>query len=142
MTLIGDSLRNTHLGADLVLVSLISGGVVCSASGDTSGLFSLTVPVLLCWTLPYQRVYLLNKIHWLQNGLAPTCVWAGFFAGPILQKSESVCFQLVCLEQIFPRPFLILLSDLLRHFRECDCLTSSFTLPYCSSCLSLHSSIP
>ena len=89
-----------------------------SPSGDASGLFSLTVPVLLCWMLPYQRVYLLNKIHWLQNERLPPCVWAGFFAGPILQKSENVCFQLVCLEQIFsPRPFLILLSDLLKHFR-------------------------
>lgn len=101
---------------------------VLSPSGDVSGLFSLTAPVFPCWMLPYQSVYLLNKISWLQNERLPHTVGAGFFAGPILQKSENICFQLVCREQIFP-PLSHLTRWPFEAFQGCNCLTSSFILP-------------
>ena len=112
----------------MVLVSLISNGVVCSAQVVMFQVYS-------AWQ--YQRFlvghYLIkvsiSSIKYPGFKMSSSHrVWAGFFAGPILQKSENVCFQLVCLEQLFP-PLSHLTLWPFKAFQGCNCLTSSFILP-------------
>ena len=78
---------------------------MCSPCGDVSGLFSMTVPVFSCWTLPYQSVCLPNKIYWLQNEWLPPCVgW--LLCWTHTTEIRAHLLQLTCLEQISPPPTL------------------------------------
>lgn len=100
----------------MVPVSLISNGLVCSAQVVMFQVYSAWQRQ--CFLVGcYLTKVSISSIKYPGFKMSGSHrVWAGFFAGPILQKSENICFQLVCREQIFPL-FLILLADLLKHFK-------------------------
>lgn len=119
-------------------------GGMCSPRGDVSGLFSTTVPVFSCWTLPYQSVCLLNKIYWLQNEWLPPCVgW--LLCWTHTTEIRARLLQLACLEQISTPPPRPLSHLTLWPFKAFQVQLSGFFLYSALTgplCFSLHSSIP
>lgn len=112
----------------MVPVSLISNGLVCSAQVVMFQVYSAWQRQ--CFLVGcYLTKVSISSIKYPGFKMSGSHrVWAGFFAGPILQKSENICFQLVCREQIFP-PLSHLTRWPFEAFQGCNCLTSSFILP-------------
>lgn len=136
MTLIGIVSEIHILGADLVLVSLISGGVVCSAR-------VVMLQVYSAWQCQrfFVGCYLTNvsisliKYTGFKMSGSHVCVGWLLCWAHTTEIRERLLPAGLPRTNISPRPFLILLSDLLKHFRGAIVWLLPSLCPYCSSLL-------